>query len=1302
MNNQSQFGQICRSSQTVVLIAAFLLSGVTVAFAQDAKVPATKHPVMHFTPEEIAEMQKQHLRAPQYSVRRKEAVTPFATSLSLLPQLPYVPSERNQGDCGDCWQWACTGDIEIAHEVQNGVFDQLSVQFINSCNTNKSCCNGGNPQLFAQFYASEGFAIPRLNQDAGFSSTNGNCSLTPCSSIATDPRYPIASISPVTVTTWGVGQTQAVANIKSVLNQNQAVVFMFFLPTTAAWTAFEDWWAEAPENEVWSNYYCGQALDSGCGGHATLCVGYDDTDPSKAYWIILNSWGTTAGRTDGTFRVSQNLNYDGAIDNISNLWWETLNVQFGAATQTPNDLCGGAIALSENTAYTMNTGTATDDTTPCLGTCSKGVWFTYTPSCSGTATVTTCGSSFDTAIEIFGGTCGALNSIGCNVNGVCAPQSTFSFPCSAGTTYYICAGGHGNASGTLQIKASCVCTGVLVPTNTGCGGAIALSENTAYTLNTANATNNYTTPCLGTCYSTVWFTYTPSCSGIASVATCGSDFDTMIQIFGGTCAALTPIGCNDDGSCGFQALTSTFSFPCTAGTTYYILAGGYGGARGTLQITASADCGTPTNIECSGAIALSENTAYTIDTYNSPNNWTDQCLGETLWRGLWFTYTPSGTGVATVGTCGSEFDTMIDILTGTCEALTSVGCNDDSCGLQAQFSFPCTAGTTYTILAGGYNGASGRLQIKASLGQAPANNWCSGAITLSNPGSATMSTVDAISGAGPIPSCGDGVAAGGVWYKVTPTTTGPLTVTTDGSDYDTVLAVYSGSCGALTEVGCNDDDASDSLCSTVTFTGSAGTTYYLLVGGCFGASGNLQISVGSPPANGQCSGAIRLSNPGSATMNTDGATGDGGLYPDCSYGVNGAVWYTVTPTSTGPITVTTDGSDYDTVLAVYSGSCGTLTEVGCNDDDASGTLCSTVTFTGSAGTTYYLLVGGCFGASGNLLISASGGTTCAFSIDPTTAAFGAAGGSDGVSVTASNDCAWTATSNVGWITITSGGSGSGDGTVQFSVAANTSANALTGTMTIARQTFTVTQLAPTPCTYTLSATAALYSSSGGNGSVNVTAGSNCAWTAISNNGFITITSGGSGSGDGTVQFSVAANTSTNALTGTMTIAGQTFTVTQSASGNAAAVYQILSSAKLSVGGLGNDTSVILATNTLSDAGTFDLQDGQYDYTGTYALVKQGKQMVFALDANGLSTIESMLRNWIQSLAAEDGVSLDDLSLDVQRVTKCDAAVQDGVPNKATITVSGKVNAAVNGKFKTKSFTYKCVLSYWALISGANP
>ena len=127
----------------------------------------------------------------------------------------------------------------------------------------------------------------------------------------------------------------------------------------------------------------------------------------------------------------------------------------------------------------------------------------------------------------------------------------------------------------------------------------------------------------------------------------------------------------------------------------------------------------------------------------------------------------------------------------------------------------------------------------------------------------------------------------------------------------------------------------------------------------------------------------------------------------------------------------------------------------------------------------------------------------------------------------------------------------GTGSVSFTVAANTGP-ARTGTMTVAGQTFTVSQAAAPPppppsCTYTIAPMSESIAAAGGAGTaIAVTTGGTCAWTAISNApSWITITAGATGTGTGSVSFTVAANTGA-ARTGTMTIAGRTFTVTQAA------------------------------------------------------------------------------------------------------------------------------------------------------------
>src|SRR5262245_24680183 len=278
---------------------------------------------------------------------------------------------------------------------------------------------------------------------------------------------------------------------------------------------------------------------------------------------------------------------------------------------------------------------------------------------------------------------------------------------------------------------------------------------------------------------------------------------------------------------------------------------------------------------------------------------------------------------------------------------------------------------------------------------------------------------------------------------------------------------------------------------------------------------------------------------------------------------------------------------------------------------------------------------------------------------PSTTTFGPEGGTGSVAVTAGAGCAWTAASNASFITIGQGATGNGNGTVQFTVAANTGAADRTGTMTIGGSTVTITQRGqaatavtlaaptpsapvggqtvtntrptlvvtnavatgnagtvtyrfevsdqssfpndaartfsvdgvaqgsgttsgviprdlgpavlwywharatngtvtsaysatetfrtPSPCTYVLSATSLNVTSGGGSPTVDVTTGSTCTWTATSNASFITVASGASGTGNGTVTLNVAANAGTT-RSGTVTIAGQTVTVTQTGGG----------------------------------------------------------------------------------------------------------------------------------------------------------
>lgn len=151
------------------------------------------------------------------------------------------------------------------------------------------------------------------------------------------------------------------------------------------------------------------------------------------------------------------------------------------------------------------------------------------------------------------------------------------------------------------------------------------------------------------------------------------------------------------------------------------------------------------------------------------------------------------------------------------------------------------------------------------------------------------------------------------------------------------------------------------------------------------------------------------------------------------------------------------------------------------------------------------------------------------------------GGSYSVSVTAPASCAWTATESLSWVSITSGASGTGNGTVNYTVTSNGGSSRL-GTMTIGGQSFQITQAGV--CTYSLSPTSNLtIPVGGGSYSVGVSTQSGCAWTATESLSWVSITSGTSGTGSGTVNYTASINGGT-ARSGTLVIAGETFQLNQ--------------------------------------------------------------------------------------------------------------------------------------------------------------
>jgi hypothetical protein len=142
---------------------------------------------------------------------------------------------------------------------------------------------------------------------------------------------------------------------------------------------------------------------------------------------------------------------------------------------------------------------------------------------------------------------------------------------------------------------------------------------------------------------------------------------------------------------------------------------------------------------------------------------------------------------------------------------------------------------------------------------------------------------------------------------------------------------------------------------------------------------------------------------------------------------------------------------------------------------------------------------------------------CTYGISPDRVRVAREGATGSVAVTAAAGCTWDAASSAAWLTIVSGSAGSGDGVVSYSVARNTGPER-SATIAIATQTFTLTQQgeAGVTCGYTVDPVTLAPCMAAGVMSATVRTTAGCTWTAAEGASWLSIDSGASGSGPGSI------------------------------------------------------------------------------------------------------------------------------------------------------------------------------------------
>lgn len=660
-----------------------------------------------------------------------------------------------------------------------------------------------------------------------------------------------------------------------------------------------------------------------------------------------------------------------------------------------NDDCSSAIALTVNTGYSCSAVTAgslfeaTDsglDTE--VGTADDDVWYTFIATASTHVVsmedvegeVTT-----DLVFEIFSGTCeDVLTSIEASDNDTSVVGNL-----TPGTTYYLRVYSYGSDNAADTTFNVCVATLPPGPANDECEAAVALTVNPDYSCGVvtagtlAFATDSGYEEEIGNADDDVWYTFTATSEShkISLLNIEGDEQDLAIEVFEGECGGVL-VDYSDPDSVTIGELT--------AGTVYYVRVYSYYSdiVDTTFDICIGTTPTSQPNDDCEGAISLTVNNDLScgVTTTASLAAATDSGIAANFDEGngvadddVWFVFTASNEKhTVSLPTIENYEYLIVEVFEGECGTLNYLNGDDETLYLTG-----LTIGQQYYVRVYSYYDDILDINFEICIGTPPpppVNDECEGAIalTVNNDlacGVVTAATIVSATDSG-VEEGEFGTPDDDVWFTLVATaeTHKISLLNIEGDNEDMVIEILDGECGSLNFIEATDPESFTVDGLTV------GQTYYVRM---FSYSDGpttttFDVCVGTippPTANDECDGAIALTvdaafcNGANNNGDNSGATDSGiGLAECFSYGEND-VWFTFTvPTGVATVDISTDftgGTLVDTEIALYSGDCGDLTEIDCDQDGGETELSNGNDYNSiiedvevNVGETYYVRVAG--------------------------------------------------------------------------------------------------------------------------------------------------------------------------------------------------------------------------------------------------------------------------------------------------------------------------------------------------------
>jgi hypothetical protein len=744
----------------------------------------------------------------------------------------------------------------------------------------------------------------------------------------------------------------------------------------------------------------GRTVPDNAGSNVTFSVTATGSFPLVFEWQkggVALPGGTNDSYTVTNATIAKAGDYRVVITNSSGSITSSVAVLTVLAGLAQDAFAGRVtFAGQTNTVTGHNFGATTEAGEPLHAGVTNGasIWWSWTAPQHGLVRLDTAGSTnsagtvLDTVLAVYTGT--SVNSLTpVAANNDEAPgllSSRLFFRAVAGVTYQFAVAGVRDINGTVPVG-NITLNLAQAPNNDFFANALLFPPGATKVLdNNIGTTTEPGEPAhVGNIGGkSVWWYWVAPSNGTYALDTVGSLTDTLLAVYTGTTlGTLSVVGEDDNRSDGGASLVKFFA---TGGTTYRFAVDGFAGTNGVSEGAIV--------LNLNPALVLNDNFGDRVTLSGQTNQVTGSNLsagkelgepnhgGNTGGRSIWWTWTARLDGPVLVTTRNSTFDTALAVYTGTAlGSLVLVGENDDTDPFNPAAGsvvvFPGVAGQTYQIAVDGYRSDDGTVAagtVQLSLVQASAsvpggNDQFVNRYPITGQSKTVVGVSTNASKEAGEPFHSGNRGGRSVWWSWVAPASGPVTLKTFGSTFDTLLGVYLGTdVGSLTEVA-NATPSYGEGRSIVTFEAVQGAEYHFAVdgynNGVGAGAGRVVLSLFQHPpeplhANDAFENAAPISAPFLTVQSANvGATREPGEPAHKGLQQGHSLWWTWTAPADGPVTIATTNSEFDTTLSVYTGaSLTSLSLVAENDDINAGNVQSSVTFSGVAGTVYRIAVDG--------------------------------------------------------------------------------------------------------------------------------------------------------------------------------------------------------------------------------------------------------------------------------------------------------------------------------------------------------